>query len=120
MIEIWKEVAFESAHRLPRVPAGHKCGRLHGHSYRVRLTLRGEPDAHTGWLVDFGDVVAAFEPLRARLDHHYLNEIEGLENPTSETLARWIWDHARPLIPMLSRVEVMETCTSGARYEGDR
>lgn len=116
--EIWREFTFEAAHRLPHVPPEHKCARLHGHSYRVRLTLRGEVDPHLGWIVDFDRIREAFEPVRLRLDHHYLNEIEGLSNPTSEHLARWIWDRARPALPQLSRVEVMETCTSGARYDG--
>lgn len=116
--EIWREFGFEAAHRLPHVPPGHKCARLHGHSYRVRLTLRGEVDPHLGWIVDFAEIREAFEPVRLELDHFYLNEIEGLSNPTSEHLARWIWDRAKPRIPQLARVEVMETCTSGARYEG--
>lgn len=114
---ITKGFRFESAHRLPHVPAGHKCARLHGHSYRVSLTLRGPVDPHFGWIVDFGDLTAAFEPLRQRLDHYYLNEIEGLENPTSEVLARWIFDRMKPAVPLLACVEVSETCTSAARYE---
>jgi 6-pyruvoyltetrahydropterin/6-carboxytetrahydropterin synthase len=114
--EIWKEFTFEAAHRLPHVPPGHKCARLHGHSYRVRLTVRGEPDPQLGWVVDFDEIRRAFEPIRARLDHYYLNEVEGLENPTSELLARWIWERLQPALPVLFRVEVMETCTSGARF----
>ena len=118
-MEIWKEFTFEAAHRLPNVPVDHKCARLHGHSYRVRLTARGELDPHLGWVVDFDTIREAFEPVRLRLDHYYLNEIEGLENPTSELLARWIWARTKPRLPQLARVEVMETCTSGARYEGE-
>lgn len=118
-MEIWKEITFEAAHRLPHVPEGHKCGRLHGHSYRVRITCGGEPDPRMGWIVDFDEIRRAFEPLRQRLDHYYLNEIEGLENPTSELLARWIWARLKPTLPSLARIEVMETCMSGARYEGD-
>lgn len=117
-MEIWKEFTFEAAHRLPNVPPDHKCARLHGHSYRVRLTVRGELDPHLGWVVDFDTIREAFEPVRARLDHYYLNEIEGLANPTSELLARWIWERTKPRLPQLARVEVMETCTSGARFEG--
>jgi 6-pyruvoyltetrahydropterin/6-carboxytetrahydropterin synthase len=117
-MEIWKEFGFEAAHRLPNVPAAHKCARLHGHSYRVRLTVRGEPDLQLGWVQDFDSIREAFEPVRASLDHYYLNEIEGLSNPTSELLARWIWERTKPRLPLLARVEVMETCTSGARYEG--
>ncbi len=117
-VEIWKEFGFESAHRLPNVPDGHKCGRLHGHSFRVRLTLRGEPGADTGWVMDFGDLKAAWKPLEETLDHRYLNEIPGLENPTSEVLARWIWDRMAPLLPELWAVSVRETCTAGCTYRG--
>ena len=118
-MEIWKEFGFEAAHRLPNVPDGHKCKRLHGHSYRVRLVVEGELDPTLGWVIDFADIAAAFEPIRRQLDHYYLNEIEGLENPTSEVLARWIWKRVVPALPMLSRVEVAETCTSACVYRGD-
>ena len=76
------------------------------------------PDAHTGWIMDFGDIKAVFAPIYDRLDHHYLNDIPGLENPTSENLARWIWDQLKPLLPALSLIVVHETCTSGCRYSG--
>lgn len=118
--EIWKEATFEAAHRLPHVPEGHKCARLHGHSYRVRICASAPLDEKGGWVRDFADLTAAFEPLRLQLDHYYLNEIPGLENPTSEVLARWIWDRVAKSLPDLSGVEVMETCMSGSRYEGDR
>jgi 6-pyruvoyltetrahydropterin/6-carboxytetrahydropterin synthase len=117
--EIFKEFSFEAAHRLPFVPEGHKCARLHGHSFRVELHVAGAVDPRMGWILDFADVAAAFAPVRERLDHHYLNEIEGLENPTSEVLARWIWERTRPLLPGLARVVVRETCTSGCVYAGD-
>jgi len=117
-VEIWNEFGFESAHRLPNVPDGHKCGRLHGHSFRVRLTLRGVPGADTGWIMDFGDLKKAWKPLEEVLDHRYLNEIPGLENPTSEVLARWIWDKMAPVLPELWAVSVRETCTAGCTYRG--
>jgi 6-pyruvoyltetrahydropterin/6-carboxytetrahydropterin synthase len=117
-MEIWREFQLEAAHRLPNVPPGHKCARLHGHSFRVRVYVRGPLDPERGWVQDFDALREAFEPLRQRLDHQYLNEIEGLSNPTSEHLARWIWERLAPRLPGLCRVEVMETCTSGARYEG--
>jgi 6-pyruvoyltetrahydropterin/6-carboxytetrahydropterin synthase len=117
-MEIFKEFRFEAAHRLPHVPEGHKCSRLHGHSFRVEVYVAGEPDAHTGWVMDFVDIKTAFEPLYRILDHNYLNEIPGLENPTSEVLARWIWDRLAPTLPGLSKVIVRETCTSGAVYRG--
>ncbi len=118
-MEIFKEFIFEAAHRLPHVPPGHKCSRLHGHSFRVEVSVRGPVGERSGWVMDFADVKAAFTPLHERLDHHYLNEVEGLENPTSENLARWIWRHLRPGLPHLSRVVVRETCTSGCIYEGE-
>lgn len=118
-MEIFKEFILEAAHRLPNVPAGHKCGRLHGHSFRVELRLRGPIDRRTGWLVDFADVKAAFQQTYEQLDHNYLNEIEGLANPTSENLARWIWREVQPKLPQLSAVIVRETCTSGSIYQGE-
>ena len=118
-MEIFKEFTFEAAHRLPNVPAGHKCSRLHGHSYRVELHVRGPIGERSGWIMDFADLTEAFNPLRAQLDHYYLNEVEGLENPTSENLARWIWKRLRPTLPQLHYVMVRETCTSGCIYQGE-
>jgi 6-pyruvoyltetrahydropterin/6-carboxytetrahydropterin synthase len=118
-MEIFKEFIFEAAHRLPYVPEGHKCARLHGHSFRVEIHVRGVLDPKLGWVMDFADIKEAFRPFYDRLDHHYLNEIAGLENPTSENLARWIWDKVRPALTGLSRVVVRETCTSGCVYEGE-
>lgn len=118
-MEIWKEFSFDAAHLLPNVPEGHKCRRLHGHTYTVRTYVRGEPDENVGWIVDYADIKEAFDPIRERLDHYYLNEIEGLENPTAEILARWIWQHLEPRLEGLSRIEIQETCTSGCVYEGD-
>jgi 6-pyruvoyltetrahydropterin/6-carboxytetrahydropterin synthase len=118
-MELFKEFTFEAAHRLPNVPDGHKCGRLHGHSFTVVLHVEGDVDPETGWVMDFGDIKAAFKPLYDRLDHYYLNEIEGLENPTSEVLARWIWVRLKPDLPPLSKVVVRETCTSGCVYRGE-
>src|SRR6266508_2659585 len=118
-MEIFKEFTFESAHRLPYVPPGHKCGRLHGHSFRVELWVKGTVGADTGWIMDFADVKKAFLPFYDQLDHHYLNEIPGLENPTSEVLAKWIWNSVKPRLQLLSRVVVRETCTTGCAYEAE-
>jgi 6-pyruvoyltetrahydropterin/6-carboxytetrahydropterin synthase len=118
-LEIFKAFTLESAHRLPNVPEGHKCARVHGHSFRVEIHVRGPLDPQLGWVMDFADLKAAFEPLFRQLDHHYLNDVPGLENPTSENLARWIWQHMQPALPQLCAVVVHETCTSGARYTGD-
>ena len=100
------------------MPEGHKCARLHGHSFRVEVHVRGEVDPELGWVMDFAEIKAACRPLIDRLDHYYLNEIPGLENPTSEVLAIWIWDKVAPLLPQLAQVSVRETCTSGCNYRG--
>jgi 6-pyruvoyltetrahydropterin/6-carboxytetrahydropterin synthase len=117
-IEIWKEFGFEAAHRLPHVPRGHMCGRLHGHSFLVRVALVGVPGAQSGWLLDFADLKKAWAPLDEMLDHRYLNDIPGLENPTSEVLAVWIWDRLSPVLPELSAISVRETCSAGCIYRG--
>lgn len=117
--EIFKEFTFEAAHHLPYVPEEHKCRRLHGHSFQVALHAAGPVGPESGWLMDFAELKELFKPLYDRLDHHYLNEIEGLENPTSENIARWIWDRLKPIVPQLSQVVVQETCTSGAIYRGE-
>jgi len=118
-MEIFKEFTFEAAHMLPNVPPGHKCGRLHGHSFRAEIHVEGPVDPTSGWLIDFGDIKKAFKPLWEQLDHHYLNEIAGLENPTSENLAKWIWERLKPELPELSKIVVRETCTCGAVYKGE-
>lgn len=118
-MEIFKEFTFEAAHRLPNVPEGHKCGRLHGHSYRVTLHVSGPVDEDLGWTIDFAEIKRAFKPIYERLDHHLLNEIDGLENPTCENLAKWIWKMLKPDLPLLSKVVTSETCTSGCVYRGE-
>ena len=120
-MEIFREFTFEAAHRLPLVPEGHKCGRLHGHSYRVEVHIEGPVNAHSGWVMDFAAVKKAFGPLHDLLDHRYLNEVDGLENPTSENLAQWIWARLHGVLSLsvsLSAVTVRETCTSGCTYRG--
>lgn len=118
-MEIFREFTFEAAHRLPRVPEGHKCARLHGHSYKVTVHVEAPVDPELGWVMDFGDIKQAFKPIDAQLDHYYLNDIEGLDNPTSENLARWIWDRMVTELPGLSAITVRETCTSGCTYRGE-
>ena len=117
-MEIYRQFQIEAAHRLPNVPADHKCARLHGHSFRIAVHVTGDVDPDAGWVQDFADIRAAFEPLRKQLDHNYLNEIAGLENPTSENLCIWIWERLQPALPLLSKIVVQETCTSGCSYEG--
>ncbi|KQP79760.1 6-carboxy-5,6,7,8-tetrahydropterin synthase [Aeromicrobium sp. Leaf289] len=116
--EIYREFTFEAAHQLPHVPEGHKCARLHGHSYLAAVHVSGPVGEQTGWVQDFGDIKAAFKPLEDQLDHHYLNDVAGLDNPTSEVLAKWIWDRLVPKLPNLKEVRVRETCTSGCIYRG--
>ena len=116
-MEIFKVFTIEAAHRLPYVPAGHKCGRLHGHTFQIEVHVQGPLDPQLGWIIDFADIKAAFSPLHDLLDHHFLNEVDGLDNPTSENLARWIWDRLEVSLP-LAEVVVRETCTSGVAYRG--
>ena len=117
-MDIYKEFHFEAAHRLPNVPEGHKCARLHGHSFQVRIIVSGDVEEHAGWVMDFSNLKASFKPIYDQLDHYYLNDIAGLENPTSENIARWIWAKLKPDLPLLSAIEIRETCTSGCVYRG--
>jgi 6-pyruvoyltetrahydropterin/6-carboxytetrahydropterin synthase len=119
-VELVKDFRFEAAHFLPNVPPGHKCRRMHGHSFRGEVAVHGNIDPHTGWLIDFADLKLAVDPIVLRLDHYLLNEIEGLENPTSENLAAWIWQQLAPQVPILSRITIEETCTSRCHYFGPR
>jgi len=118
-MELFKEFVIESAHSLPFVPEDHKCRRIHGHSFRLSIHVEGPVGEDSGWVMDFADIKGAFEPLFDQLDHRYLNEVEGLENPTSENMAKWIWDRLHPVLPNLSQVVVRETSTSGCVYRGD-
>jgi 6-pyruvoyltetrahydropterin/6-carboxytetrahydropterin synthase len=118
-VRLVRKFGFESAHRLPEVPPGHKCSRLHGHSFRVEVAVRGPVDERAGWFMDYADIDVAVRPIKAALDHRYLNEIEGLENPTSEHLSKFIWDRLVTTLPGLERITVMETCESRCEYEGD-
>lgn len=117
-VELVKEFRFEAAHYLPNVPEGHKCRRMHGHSFRGEVAVRGEVDPATGWLIDFADLQKLVRPIVERLDHYTLNEIPGLENPTSEVLAVWIWKELKPMLPILERITIEETCTSRCHYFG--
>ena len=117
-MEIFKIFNIEAAHRLPHVPPGHKCERVHGHSFRVEIHVSGPVAEREGWVMDFADLTKAFQPLFEQLDHRYLNDIPGLENPTSEYLAQWIWARLKPGLPALSKVVVRETCTAGCEYRG--
>ncbi len=117
-VQLVREFRFEAAHLLPRVPEGHKCRRLHGHSFRIEVAVTGPIHATTGWFIDYAEIDRAVVPVRDALDHRYLNEIEGLENPTSENLARWIWDRLAENLPGLSAITVHETCNARCVYSG--
>ena len=117
-VTLSKSFRFEAAHFLPTFPEGHKCRRLHGHSFNVDVVVGGEVSEETGYLMDYGEIGAAIEPIRKRLDHYLLNEIAGLENPTAENLARWIYDQLKASLPLLHKVRVHETCTSTCEYAG--
>lgn len=116
---IFQEFTFEASHRLPNVSAEHKCARLHGHSFRVEIQVSGPLDPHLGWIIDYAEIVEAFRPVEEQIDHRYLNEIEGLENPTSENLARWLWRKLSPDLPLMTQIAVRETCMHGCIYTGD-
>lgn len=115
---IFKDFQFEAAHYLPHVPKTHKCRRLHGHSFFVRLELTNKINEKKGWIIDYSEIKLAFQPIYNQLDHNFLNDIPGLENPTSEILAKWIWDHLKPNLSILSAVTIKETCNSGCIYKG--
>ena len=118
-MELFKVFQIEAAHYLPNLPPEHKCSRMHGHSFRIEIHISGDVDPELGWVMDFADVEAACEPVHGELDHRYLNDIEGLENPTSEVIARWIWARLKPALPGLSEVKLWETCTAGCVYRGE-
>jgi 6-pyruvoyltetrahydropterin/6-carboxytetrahydropterin synthase len=117
-MEIYKVFSIEAAHLLPNVPSGHKCRRLHGHSFRVEIHVNGDMGQESGWVMDFAQIGDAFQPIFVQLDHNYLNEVEGLSNPTSENLAKWIWQRLQPSLKELNKVVIQETCTSGCIYDG--
>jgi 6-pyruvoyltetrahydropterin/6-carboxytetrahydropterin synthase len=118
-MEIFKAFKFDAAHRLPNVGRGHKCSQLHGHSFSVEIHIQGSVNPHSGWVMDFADIAAACQPIIDQLDHKYLNDIDGLDNPTSENIAKWIWKHLRLALPQLSKIVVQESPESGCIYAGE-
>jgi 6-pyruvoyltetrahydropterin/6-carboxytetrahydropterin synthase len=117
-IELRKTFQFEAAHLLPHLPKAHKCRRLHGHSFKVEVVVAGHTDPKLGWLIDYADISDAFLPIWRKLDHFYLNEVPGLENPTSENIAVWIWKKLKPRLPLLTEIVVAETCNAQCVYRG--
>lgn len=118
-VTLTKTFRFEAAHALPTFPEGHKCRRLHGHSFRIDVHVAGDVDEAQGYLIDYGEIKRIVEPVIQELDHYYLNEIAGLENPTSEVLARWIWRRIAGDLPLLTAIVVHETCTASCIYHGE-
>ena len=118
-MDIFKIFQIEAAHRLPHLPAGHKCARLHGHSFKFEIHVVGPVEPKTGWFIDYGVLDDVVNPLVAQLDHHYMNEIEGLENPTSEVAAKWLYDRIKPKIPSLVAITFHETCDARCIYRGE-
>lgn len=118
-VRLVHEFKFEAAHQLPKVPPGHKCARVHGHSFKVEIAVVGPVNPETGWLIDFGELYDLWQPLHDRLDHHFLNDIPGLENPTSELLAAWIWNELKPRLPQLDQVRLFETADAYCDYRGE-
>ncbi|MDW3211258.1 MAG: 6-carboxytetrahydropterin synthase QueD [Reichenbachiella sp.] len=115
---IYKKFAFDSAHFLPNVPEGHKCKNMHGHTYNLTVYLEGDLDTELQWVMDFKELKDVVKPVIESIDHQLLNDIEGLENPTAERIVVWIWEQIQPKLPLLSKLELNETPTSGAIYEG--
>ncbi len=119
IVELSKTFRFEAAHCLSRVPDEHKCRVMHGHSYKVTVTVRGPLDPEAGWFLDFAEIAQRVRPLVARMDHQVLNDIEGLDNPTAERMAQWLWRQLEGDLPGLFEIEVKETDSSRCRYRGE-
>ncbi len=117
-MEIYKEFGFDAAHFLPLVPEGHKCRQMHGHTYHLRVYIKGMPEPATGWIMDFKLLKDQVLPLIDQVDHRLLNEIPGLENPTAENITIWFWERLKPQLPGLSHIELKETPTTGVLYDG--
>lgn len=118
-MEIYREFAFDAAHFLPNVPPGHKCKDIHGHTYHIRIYIQGSPDKNLGWIIDFKELKNLITPVIDEVDHHLINNVPGLENPTAENLTIWFWQKLKPLFPSLSRIELKETPNTGVIYSGD-
>lgn len=118
-MELFIETSFDAAHFLPYVEETHKCRRLHGHTYLLKVYIRGEADNHMGWIMDFAEVKKIVKQVVQKLDHFLLNDIPGLENPTAENLSRWIWNQLKNHLPGLSQIILQETPGTGVIYRGE-
>ncbi len=116
---IFKDFDFDSAHFLPNVSDDHKCKQIHGHTYRMKVFFSDALDNHYGWVMDFAEIKKVVNPIINSIDHKLLNDIEGLENPTCEAISIWLWDKIKAEIPILCRIELYVTLTSGVVYEGE-
>ena len=117
-MKIFKNFTFDSAHFLPNVPEGHKCKELHGHTYRLTVILESELVKKLDWVVDFAEVKNVINPIIDSIDHKLLNDIEGLQNPTCEIVAIWLWNKIKDELPQLTKIELSENASSGVIYEG--
>lgn len=114
--ELKQHFHIESARFLPHLPKSHPCANMHGHSFKIILQLKGELQPQVGWVMDYHEISLVMAPLLKQLDHKVLNEVPGLENPTSELLAKWIYEKARLSIPLLQSVTIMETTSTECKY----
>ena len=117
-MEIYKKFSFDSAHYLPNVPEDHKCRRMHGHTFNIEIHIGGPVNREIGWIMDFADIKTICDPVIKQLDHRVLNDIKGLNNPTSENLAKWIWEKVKPQLTGLKKIIVSETCYTGCVFRG--
>ncbi len=115
-MRITTEFHYDAAHKLPLLPSTHKCSRLHGHTYRLLVTVDG-PVRDDGFVIDFADLKTIIDPLITTLDHYYLNDIPGLENPTVEVQLKWLWERIN--LPGLTELTLYEGLTNSATYRGD-
>ena len=118
-MNVFKTFTIEAARSLPNLPDGHPCKNIHGHSFKITITVTGNVDNKTGFVMDFGDIDETFNPLLSKLDFSYLNDIEGLENPSSENVCQWIWERLAPSLPGLSQIDIKETDSTGCIYKGE-
>jgi 6-pyruvoyltetrahydropterin/6-carboxytetrahydropterin synthase len=117
-VTLARKFRFEASHSLSHLPDDHPCHNLHGHSYALEIEVSGEVDEDSGFLLDYAEIKKAVQPLLDNLDHKHLNDVDGLEKPTTELIARWLWNRIKPALPQLSRIAIQETPTTRCEYKG--
>ena len=117
---IYKKFNIESARSIPNLPKTHPCHHIHGHSFKIIISVQGDVNEQNGFVVDFQDIDDAFDPLKKELDHSYLNDIEDLQNPTSENICIWIWNKIQSSLPNIYKIEIRETDSTGCIYKGGK